>query len=164
RAMELLRLRLPFAMLTAAALALAFPCAATHQPATGAQPDSKKVDRQPQQVVAELLGRTEERQASGPLGIAVSGDYAYLAACRRGLRVVNISNPKEPKEVGGCRIQGDAKDVVVAGGYAFVAAQEGGLRVFDLARPASPKDVGLCRTRGHALAVIVVGKLAYVAD
>src|SRR5439155_12759808 len=88
----------------------------------------------------------------------------YLAAWRRGLRVVNIANPKEPQEVGGCRIEGAAKDVVVAGGYAYVAAGGGGLRILDLARPASPKEVGSCPVRGGAVAVIMAGKFAYVAD
>jgi hypothetical protein len=163
-AVKLLCLRVAFAMLRGAVFALILAGAAVHQPAAQAGPDAKKQERRPQQIAAELVGQTGERQAPGPLGIAVAGDYAYLAAWRRGLRVVNISNPKEPKEVGGCRIQGDAKDVVVAGGYAFVAAEEGGLRVLDLARPASPKEVGSCRTRGEALAVIVTGKLAYVTD
>src|SRR5437867_3141255 len=111
--MKLPRHRLSFAMLTGAALALGVPCSAIHQPAR-AQPDSKNPDKPPQQVTAELVGQPEERQASGPLGLALAGDHAYLAAWRRGLRIVNISNPKEPKEVGGCRIHGDAKDVVVA--------------------------------------------------
>jgi len=43
-------------------------------------PDPKKPDRQPSQVAAELIGQTGERQAHGPLGIAIAGDYAYLAA------------------------------------------------------------------------------------
>src|SRR6476619_4792848 len=87
---KMIRLRLSLAMSMGAALVLAFP--AIERPA-GAQPEPKISDREPPKVVAELVGQIGERRASGPLGIAVSGDYAYLAAWRRGLRVVNISNP-----------------------------------------------------------------------
>jgi hypothetical protein len=148
--------RRSFAMPTAAAFALVFPGAAIHQPTTYAQPDLKKPDRKAPQVAAELVGQREERQASGPLGICVHGDYAYLAAWRRGLRVVEISNPKEPKELAGCRIQGEAKDVVVAGGYAFLAAEEGSLRVLGPGSPGVPEGsrllsrsrCGSCSERG----------------
>src|SRR5262249_47667448 len=158
-------IRHPLATLMGVGFVLALTCVLSHQPATGAQPESKKPDLpSARKVAVELVGRTDDGSASGPLGVTVAGDYAYLAAWRRGLRVVNVSNPKKPKEVGGCRIQGNAKDVVVAGGYAFVAALEGGLRVLDLTSPASPKEVGLCRVRGEAVAVIVAGPLAYVAD
>src|SRR5262249_39117012 len=155
RGCDMSRSRRSFAMLTLAAIALVFAWVAIHQSTADAQPDPKKPDRKPPPVVAELVGQTEERQAHGPLGIAVAGDYAYLAAWRRGLRVVNIANPKEPQEVGGCRIEGAATDVVVTGGYAYVAAGGGGLRILDLARPASPKEVGSCPVRGGAVAVIV---------
>src|SRR5262249_54769065 len=141
-------------MLMGAALVLAFPV--IERPA-GAQPEPKKSDREPPKVVAERVGQIGERRAPGPLGIAVAGGYAYLAAWRHGLRVLNIADPKEPKEVAECRIEGDAKDVVVAGGYAFVAAQAGGLRVLDLTRPSAPKEVGSCRVRGGAVAVVVAG-------
>src|SRR5262245_55789423 len=160
----MIRQRRSFAMLTVAASALVFSWAAMHQPASCAQPDPKKPDRKPPQVTAELVGQIGERRAPGPLGIALSGDYAYLAAWRHGLRVVNISDPKEPKEVAECRIDGDVRDVVVSGGYAYVAAQQGGLRVLDLSRPAFPKEVGSCRARGEAAVVVVAGKFAYVAD
>src|SRR5262249_39090298 len=155
-------LRLSFAMLTGAAL-LAFPLAVIERPA-GAQPEPKKPDRKPPQVAAERVGQIEERRAPGPLGIALSGEYAYLAAWRHGLRVLKVSDPKEPKEVAECRIEGDARDVVVAGGYAYVAAQQGGLRILDLSRPASPKEVGFCRMLREAAVVVVAEKLAYVAD
>src|SRR5262245_35549913 len=143
-------------MLAGATFALAVPFAGIERPA-GAQPEPKKLDRKAPPVVAELVGQLGERRASGPLGIALNGDYAYLAAWRHGLRVVNISNTKEPKEVTDCRIEGAAKGVAVSGGYAFVAAQEGGLRILDVTRPASPKEVGSCRTQGDASAVVVAG-------
>ena len=159
------RVRQLLATLAGIGFALALTCGARHLPATGAPPESKKPDRPaPRKVDLDVVGRTGDGSPSGPLGVTVAGDYAYLAAWRRGLRVVDISNPKKPKEVGACRVPGDAKDVAVAGGYAFVAAQEGGLRVLDLVSPASPKEVGSCPSRGHTVAVTLAGKRAYVSD
>src|SRR5262245_12909489 len=109
-------LRPAFAMLTGAAVALAFPLVVIAR-TVRAQPEPKKPDRKPPQVAAELVGQIGERRAPGPLGIALSGNYAYLAAWRHGLRVVNIADPKEPKEVAEFRIEGSVGDVVVAGGY-----------------------------------------------
>src|SRR5262245_44324653 len=95
-------LRPAFAMLTGAAVALAFPLVVIERP-VGAQSNPKKPDREPPQVAAELVGQIGQQRAPGPLGIALSGDYAYLAAWRHGLRVVNVSDPKEVAE---CRIVG----------------------------------------------------------
>jgi len=115
----MIRLRLSLAMLMGAALVFAFPV--IERPA-GAQPEPKKSDREPPKVVAELVGQIGERRAPGPLGIALFGDYVYLAAWRRGLRVVSVSNLKEPKGVAECRVEGDAKDVVVGSMWEASAA------------------------------------------
>ena len=39
-------------------------------------------------VALELVGRTDDGSTPGPLGLTVVGDYTYLAAWRRGLRVI----------------------------------------------------------------------------
>src|SRR5439155_22718981 len=118
----------------------------------------------PRKVAVELVGRTDDGSAPGPLGLVVAGDHAYLAAWRRGLRVIQVSDPKAPKEAGSCPIRGLAKAVAVAGGYAYVAAEEGGLRVLDVSDPCTPIEVGSYHTRGLADAVAIAGKTAYVAD
>ena len=63
----------------------------------------------PREVAVELVGRTNDGSAPGPLGLTVAGDYAYLAAWRRGLCVIQVSSPQAPKEVGTCAIRGKAK-------------------------------------------------------
>src|SRR5262249_25704403 len=103
-------------------------------------------------VALELVGRTDDGSAPGPLGLVVAGDHAYLAAWRRGLRVIRVSDPKAPREVGSCAIRGAAKDVAVAGRQAYVAARR------------TPAEVGPFHPRGFPAAVAVAGKTAYVAD
>src|SRR5262245_18525124 len=135
--MRLPYLPLSLAALTGMVLALALPRGVLVRPGTGAQPASQKPDRPdaPRKVAVELMGRTDDGSAPGPLGLTVAGDYAYLAAWRRGLRVIRVSDPMAPTEVSSCPIRGEAKDVAVAGGHAYVAAEDGGLRVLDVSDP-----------------------------
>ena len=96
-------------------------------------------------------------------GVAVSGDYAYVADFGSGLRVISISDPAHPTEVGYCGTPGWARAVTVVGDYAYVAADTAGLRVISVVDPANPTEVGRCVTPGRAYGVAVAGGYAYVA-
>jgi hypothetical protein len=61
-------------------------------------------------------------------GIAVSGDYVYLAVWDGGLRVIDASNPENPVEVGFQDTPGLSQGVTVVGTYAYVRLR-GGQRV-----------------------------------
>ncbi|MFN3821717.1 MAG: T9SS type A sorting domain-containing protein, partial [bacterium] len=54
-------------------------------------------------------------------GVAVSGSYAYLADGFSGVRVVDISDPREPREVGYYDSPGFAWDVAVSGDLIYLA-------------------------------------------
>ena len=63
-----------------------------------------------------------------PLGIAVSGNYLYVADDYYGLRVINVMNPANPQEVGFYFTEGRAQSVFVVGDLAYVSAgQEYGI-------------------------------------
>jgi hypothetical protein len=47
--------------------------------------------------------------------VAVSGSYAYVADGDAGLRVIDVSNPSSPREVGAYDTPGDAWGVAVSG-------------------------------------------------
>ncbi len=81
-----------------------------------------------------------------------------------GLRVIDVSTPSAPVEVGFVDTPVDAFGVAVAGGYAYVAAGDAGLRVIDVSTPSAPVEVGFLDTPGGALDVAVSGCYAYVAD
>ncbi len=51
----------------------------------------------------------------------MAGTYAYVADDTAGLRVVDVSNPAAPFEVGFYDTPGSAQGVAVAGAYAYVA-------------------------------------------
>jgi len=97
-------------------------------------------------------------------GVAVTGDYAYVADACEGLRVVDVSDPEDPSEVGFYDTPAVALDVTVAGGYAYVADRWEGLRVVDVSDPENPSGVGLYDTPGDTWRVAVAGFNTYVAD
>lgn len=73
--------------------------------------------------------------------IAFVGTYAYVL-CDRGLVVVNLDNPLEPKltaEIGAPTLS-DPRGIAVQFRYAFIVDQTG-LKVFDITQPESPVPV-----------------------
>jgi hypothetical protein len=94
----------------------------------------------------------------------VSGDYAYIADGMSGLRVVNVSNPFNPVEVGCIYFPDIALSVDVSGNYAYVANDYSALRVVNVSDPSNPEQVGYYITPGRAYGVAATGTYAYVAD
>jgi hypothetical protein len=108
-----------------------------------------------------VVGRSDVF-ASNVMGVAVSGDYAYVSAgYDGGLRVIDVSDPSSPSEVGFYDTPGCARDVAISGIYAYVADDSAGLRVIDVSDPAHPIEVG--DTPGFGSGVAVQGSYAYVA-
>jgi hypothetical protein len=97
-------------------------------------------------------------------GIAVNGDFAYVADGYGGLRVISIADPAHPTEVGYCDTPGWAHGVEVSGNYAYVADYDSGLRVISIADPAHPVEVSHFDTPGLACGVAVNEDRVYVAD
>jgi len=109
--------------------------------------------------------------------VHVSGNYAYVADSSAGLRVIDISDPANPNEVGFYHdprqgIPEHARKVHVSGDYAYVADSawnaatgytNAGLRVVDISTPANPNEVGFRNTPDMAYGVYVSGDYAYVA-
>jgi hypothetical protein len=92
--------------------------------------------------------------------ITVAGRYAYLS--EDGFRVVDISNPAQPKAVG-ILSNAWAECISVRGTYAYLVSGAG-LRVVDIANPAQPRLVGTYAPAGFAAKVAVDGNFAYLAE
>ena len=97
-------------------------------------------------------------------GIFISGDYAYVANFRDGLRIIDVSNPTSATEVGFYNTSGYANGVFVSGNYAYVADGSDGLRIIDINDPTSPVEVGSYVTNGYSIGIYISGNYAYVAD
>ena len=87
-----------------------------------------------------------------------------MADKEEGLRVIDVSDPENPDEIGFYDTPGFAYGVFAAGDMAYVADNVAGLRVIDVSDPENPDEVGFYDTPGVAWGVFVAGNLAYVAD
>jgi hypothetical protein len=96
------------------------------------------------------------------LGVAVSGIYVYVADGEAGLRVVDVSDPAHPVEIGFYDSGEFFQAVAISGSYVYVADGVVGLRVVDVSDPAHPVEVGFYNTPGGAEGVAVSGADAYV--
>jgi hypothetical protein len=99
-----------------------------------------------------------------PNGVAVAGNYVYVAAGATGLQVVDVTNLQAPFLAGATDTPGNANDVRVVGNYAYVADGVTGLVVVDVSNPPSPRVVGSEGTVGAATDLVVADGKAYVAD
>ncbi len=114
-------------------------------------------------------------------GVFVSGRYAYIASRSplpggggipgsSGLRIVDISNPSSPIEVGFWPSVGQVYCVYVAGSYAFVGGDHyptsttGTLRIIDISDPSNPVEVGFRDVPAQVSGITVVGSHAYLAS
>jgi len=95
--------------------------------------------------------------------VAVSGDLAYVAAGGSGLRVVDISDPFHPTELGAWDSRGYAEGVAVAGNIVYLADGPYGLRVVDVSNPAMPTEIGSAFPMNYTFKVAVDGQYAYIA-
>ena len=89
-------------------------------------------------------------------------DLALVDEWNGGLRLIDISDPASPTEVGFLDTQ-DFGGVAVTGDLVLVAGRFG-LRVIDISDPTSPTEVGFLDTSGAAYGVAASGDLALVAD
>lgn len=96
-------------------------------------------------------------------GIAVRGDLAYLAPEDVGLRILDISDPAAPHEVGTCPLPGGHGDVVLGPQHAYVADSYLGVRVFDISDPTAPAAVGLVTIGPRILDLDLDGQTLYAA-
>ncbi len=105
--------------------------------------------------------------------VAVQGDYAYVAAGKRRLYVVDVRNPSAPFIAGSIDAPfgppRTANAVDVEGNYAFVAdgqwdvRRNTNLRVIDVSEPTNPVFVTKLTVWGFVVDVVIAGGRAYLA-
>jgi hypothetical protein len=103
------------------------------------------------------------------LGGVVSGHYAYVLGGweEGGLRMIDVSNPTTPRELGADLLV--SGQMVVSGNFAYLAGRwlagadnwVSGLQVIDISDPAHPQSVGAYETSYQLTDVAVSGDYAY---
>jgi hypothetical protein len=92
--------------------------------------------------------------------VAVSGDYAFVAAGASGLQVVGLSSDRmSPVVVGSLALAGNANDIKLLGTTAYVVTSTS-LHVIDITNPLVPVLRGTFATGG--MGVAVAGTTAYL--
>jgi hypothetical protein len=97
-------------------------------------------------------------------GVVLTGSHAYVADGSGGLRVVDVTDPAEPLEVGYYTTTGTARDVAVSGQYAYVADGDGGLRVIDVGTPTQPVEIGAYDALTFSTSVFISDSVVYLID
>ena len=77
-----------------------------------------------------------------PQDIIAEGDYAFVASQGFGLRVVDISDPELPREVGSYDPSGSCFALDLVDEYVYLADNDSGLTVIDVSDPESPVPIG----------------------
>jgi hypothetical protein len=95
-------------------------------------------------------------------GICLAGGYALVADHSGGLRLIDVSDPHGPFEVGYIQAPGVSGVAKVVGSCAFAA--DNGLRIFDVSDPRSPRDIGYCPVSGNTYGIAISDRYAYLAS
>jgi uncharacterized repeat protein (TIGR01451 family) len=94
----------------------------------------------------------------------MAGNYAYVAARSGGLRIVDVTTPTTPTQVGFYDTPGLAQGVAVLGNYVYVVDGYEGLCVIDVSTPTNPTKVGFYDLPGEAKGVAVAGGYVFIAN
>jgi hypothetical protein len=87
----------------------------------------------------------------------------YIATGNTGLRIVNISDPENPIEVGYCDTPGQALSLAISDNYCYIADNDGGVRVIDVSEPDNPFEVDCCEEGNSPVGIYISGNYAYIA-
>jgi hypothetical protein len=94
-------------------------------------------------------------------GIAVSGDFVYIANNTLGLKIINIEDPYNPQLVStydtGC-----ARAIAIVGSTVYLTDTVVGLMIFDVTDPYNPILKSNCGSSGWADSVTLNDNLAFV--
>jgi hypothetical protein len=101
--------------------------------------------------------------------ICVTGDYAYVGLWEGGVRVVDVTTPSDPIEIGRYNTGGHVLDVAVNGKLLYTAEwhpwpDDDLLSVVDVSNVATPNLIGTYKLSGEIQGLDVAGGHAYVVE
>ncbi len=103
---------------------------------------------------------------SFPNDVVVSDNYAYVVDLgSKDLKVIDISNPAIPNEVGAIGIEELSYAVAVSGNYAYIIdGNKDSIKIIDVSNPTTPSWSGSLKIGGDPFAIAVSGDYAYVTS
>ncbi|MBN2363363.1 T9SS type A sorting domain-containing protein [candidate division WOR-3 bacterium] len=96
--------------------------------------------------------------------VFVRDNYAYVADYDMGLRIIDVSNPSNPQEIGFCSTPGYAFGVFVKDNYAYISCDVYDyFCIVDISNPSNPVITSYTQIFGSGYNVFVSGNYAYLA-
>jgi hypothetical protein len=95
--------------------------------------------------------------------LAVADGIAYLVSADA-LHTVDVSNPRQPVELGYVQGTGNGYDIELQGEVAFIAGGRSGVITIDISDPRSPQIIAVYETADNAFDLALAGDIAYLAD
>lgn len=102
--------------------------------------------------------------SAAAFGVAISGNYAYVADGADGLKIIDISNPANCTVIGSLDTSGTANKVVVSGNYAYVADGASGMQIINVSDPSNPTSTATIATANYAWGVDLYGHYILLAE
>ena len=93
--------------------------------------------------------------------MASPGLVAYVVDGDGGLRIIDVTDPAHPNELGFHNTPGHTLSTVAAGSLLYVVGGFSGLRILNVADPEQPLEIGSFPAWGDCADVAVVGDIAY---
>ena len=94
----------------------------------------------------------------------IAGDYAYLAVGKRGVRILDLTDPANPRRVGEFDTFGSANALALKGDTLFVADGRGGLLTLDVNDRAHPAIRSIFENSKSASDVVINDTFVFLAD
>ena len=101
--------------------------------------------------------------ASDAYGVAITGNYLFVAVSHQGLESFNISLSASPSHLDTVDLDGYARKVEIKGNYAYVACDLGGLQIVDISDPTNMSRVAWLDDNTRYYGVCVENDLVYVS-
>ena len=101
---------------------------------------------------------------SGARDVQIVGNYAYVAIESEGIRILDISNPVNPVEIGSCSTPGTAFSIAHSGDHLYVADGYSGLRIINVSDPYNPFEEGCFTVATQVVGIIASADLVYLSE
>jgi hypothetical protein len=116
-----------------------------------------------------VIGYLETPGSANDVVVASVGDIVYVADEEGGLRVIDVSTPDHPFEIGALDIlENNAYNATITtqGNIVYFAAASNGLQIINVSTPTNPTEASRINTLGlvQDVAVAPAGNIAYVAN
>ncbi len=94
----------------------------------------------------------------------LKGNYLYCKEWGNELTIIDVSDPKNPKEIGSRDLGIQIYDMAVNGNYLYIAGGFDGLKIIDISDPTHPLETGDYDTPGYSEGVAIWSHYVIVAD